>query len=114
MSHPPLQTVHVFPYCHKVSGGHSNAIRAMVQAEISQGVDSLMFCSFCDDPSLDKLFRHGTIVCRRQAPAGDSSDEQLTEVPLGTPHQIFQLHGVTLPIVRFARRYPLRYFSAAC
>lgn len=102
MTQPPLQLVHMFPYCHKISGGHSNAIRAMVLAEISQGVDSLMFCPFCDDPALDKL-RRGTVVVRRHGPAGDSSDEQVSQVSLGAPNQIFHLHGVNLDIVRFAR-----------
>jgi glycosyltransferase involved in cell wall biosynthesis len=97
-----IQPIHVFPYCHKVSGGHSNAIRGMVAAEISQGLDSLMFCPFCDDPSLEKL-RHGTIVARRPGPAGDSSDEQVFEVPLGVPRQIFHLHGVNLDVMRAAR-----------
>jgi glycosyltransferase involved in cell wall biosynthesis len=102
MTRPPLQPVHVFPYCHKVSGGHSNAIRGMVLAEISQGLDTLMFCPFCDDPSLEKL-RHGTVVARRPGPAGDSSDEQVCEVPLGAPRQIFHLHGVNWHVVHIAR-----------
>jgi poly(glycerol-phosphate) alpha-glucosyltransferase len=102
MTQTPLQPVHVFPYCHKISGGHANAIRGMVKAEISQGTDSLMFCPFCDDPALDKL-RRGTIVARRHGPAGDSSDEQVFEVPLGAPNQIFHVHGVNFDVVRFAR-----------
>jgi poly(glycerol-phosphate) alpha-glucosyltransferase len=61
-----------------------------------------MFCPSCDDPSLEKL-RHGTIVARRHAPAGDSSDEQVVEAPLGAPGQIVHLHGVTWDIVHVAR-----------
>jgi glycosyltransferase involved in cell wall biosynthesis len=102
MTQSPLQPVHVFPYCHKVSGGHSNAIRAMVLAEVSQGLDSLMFCPFCDDPSLEKL-RHGIIVARRHGPAGDPSDEPVVEAPLGAPRQIFHVHGVNWDVVRVAR-----------
>jgi glycosyltransferase involved in cell wall biosynthesis len=102
MTQSPLQPVHVFPYCHKISGGHSNAIRAMILAEVSQGLDSLMFCPFCDDPSLEKL-RHGTIVARRHGPAGDSSGEPVVEVPLGAARQIFHVHGVNWVVVRVAR-----------
>jgi len=102
MTRSPIQTVHLFPYCHKISGGHSNAIRGMVSAEISQGLDALMFCPFCDDPSLEKL-RHGIIVARRYGRGGDSSDEQVLETPLGVPRQIFHLHGVNWDVARVAR-----------
>jgi glycosyltransferase involved in cell wall biosynthesis len=103
MTQSPLQPVHVFPYCHKISGGHSNAIHGMVLAEISQGLDSLMFCPFCDDPSLEKL-RRGIIVARRHGPAGDLSNEQVFEVPVGAPRQIFHVHGVNGDIIHTAHR----------
>ena len=102
MNQPPLQPIHAFPYCHKIPGGHSNAIRGMVLAEISQGVDSLMFCPFCDDPLLEKL-RRGTIVARRHGPAGDSADEQVFEVPLVVPRRVFHVHGVNRDVARVAR-----------
>lgn len=103
MTQSPLQPVHVFPYCHNISGGHSNAIRMMNAAEIAQGLDSLMFCPFCDDPSLEKL-RSGTIVARRPGLAGAPPGEQVVEVPLGGPRQVFHLHGVNRDAMHVAQR----------
>jgi glycosyltransferase involved in cell wall biosynthesis len=74
----------------------------MILAEVSQGLDSLMFCPFCDDPLLEKL-RDGTIVARRHWASDDSSDEPVVEAPLGGPRQIFHVHGVNRDIVRVAR-----------
>lgn len=89
MTSLPVHPIHVFPYCHKVSGGHSNAIRAFIQCEREMGLDSRMICPDCDPQPLEETITAQGILTRKI-----DKEESPVLLPVDSKSLVFHLHGI--------------------
>jgi glycosyltransferase involved in cell wall biosynthesis len=95
--------VHVFPFCHKVSGGHNNAIRAFIKCESERGVDSRMICPGCDPQPLEETITEERVLTRKLTPPSAPEQVELLPVLARSKNLLFHFHGLDHGSTRCAR-----------
>jgi glycosyltransferase involved in cell wall biosynthesis len=103
MTQLPLLLVHVAPYCHKIVGGHTSAIRQFIQSEVANNIDSRLVCPACDGESFYTRISAKKIISR-SAPLGlTDPDEKGFEIPFSESNTIFHLHSINASTARLSR-----------